>query len=105
MRGSNLDVLSTDPGQQRRTLDTLSGSDTQERVLGACTFRTTSNPVLSDKGERRLSHLSRHMMVHPTTVTVVVDQLEARKLVKRAAERAKRKEERLKAIKEGREEE
>src|SRR3954470_3078294 len=52
VRGSNLDVLSTDPGQQRRTLDTLSGSDPQERVLGACTFRTISNPVLSDKGER-----------------------------------------------------
>src|SRR4051794_12653375 len=52
VRGSNLDVLSTDPGQQRRTLDTLSGSDTQERVLGGCTFRTISNPVLSDKGER-----------------------------------------------------
>lgn len=52
IRGSNLDVLSTDPGQQRRTLDTLSGSDSQERQLGACTFRTISNPVVSDKGER-----------------------------------------------------
>ena len=52
LRGSSLDVLSTDPGQQRRTLDTLSGSDTQERLLGACTFRTISNPVVSDKGER-----------------------------------------------------
>jgi len=52
IRGSSLDSLTSDPGQQRRTLDTLSGSDTQERVLGACTFRTISNPVLSDKGER-----------------------------------------------------
>jgi len=52
LRGSNLDVLSTDPSQQRRALDTLSGSDTQERVLGSCTFRTISNPVVSDKGER-----------------------------------------------------
>jgi len=52
LRGSNLDTLSTDPGQQRRTLDALSGSDMQERQLGACTFRTISNPVVSDKGER-----------------------------------------------------
>jgi methyl-accepting chemotaxis protein len=33
-------------------LETLSGSDVQERVLGGCTFRTISNPVVSDKGER-----------------------------------------------------
>jgi methyl-accepting chemotaxis protein len=52
LRGSSLDSLSTDPAQQRRMLDTLSGSDTQERLLGACTFRTISNPVVSDKGER-----------------------------------------------------
>jgi methyl-accepting chemotaxis protein len=52
LRGSSLDSLSTDPGQQRRTLDSLSGSDAQERLLGACTFRTISNPVVSDKGER-----------------------------------------------------
>ena len=52
LRGSSLDSLTTDPGQQRRMLDTLSGSDTQERLLGACTFRTISNPVVSEKGER-----------------------------------------------------
>jgi methyl-accepting chemotaxis protein len=52
LKGSSLDVLSADPGQQRRVLDTLSGSDVQERVLGACTFRTVANPVISDKGER-----------------------------------------------------
>ncbi|MBS0418259.1 MAG: hypothetical protein JSR66_11130 [Proteobacteria bacterium] len=52
IKGSNLDSLSSEPGQQRRTLDTLSGSDTQERQLGLCTFRTISNPVVSDKGER-----------------------------------------------------
>ena len=52
LRGASLDSLSADPGQQRRMLETLSGSDTQERVLGGCTFRTTSNPVLSDRGER-----------------------------------------------------
>jgi methyl-accepting chemotaxis protein len=37
LRGSNLEVF---------------GPDVQERVLGACTFRTISNPVVSDKGER-----------------------------------------------------
>jgi methyl-accepting chemotaxis protein len=37
LRGSNLEVF---------------GPDAQERVLGACTFRTISNPVVSDKGER-----------------------------------------------------
>ena len=52
LKGSSLDVLSADPGHQRRILETLSGSDVQERVLGACTFRTVSNPVISDKGER-----------------------------------------------------
>src|SRR5882757_10391189 len=52
LRGASLDSLSLDPGQQRRALETLSGSDSQERLLGACTFRTISNPVVSDKGER-----------------------------------------------------
>jgi len=52
LRGASLDSLANDPGQQRRMLDSLSGSDTQERVLGACTFRAISNPVVSDKGER-----------------------------------------------------
>ena len=28
------------------------GSDTHERTLGACTFRTVANPVLNDRGER-----------------------------------------------------
>jgi methyl-accepting chemotaxis protein len=37
LRGSNLEVF---------------GPDSQERLLGACTFRTISNPVVSDKGER-----------------------------------------------------
>src|SRR5262249_1275328 len=52
LRGSSMDSLTIDPAQQRRLLDTLSGSDVQERVLGACTFRTISNPVVSDTGER-----------------------------------------------------
>ena len=48
----DLESLSTDPSQQRRVLDNLVGSDMQERLLGACTFRTVSNPVSSDRGER-----------------------------------------------------
>jgi DNA-binding MarR family transcriptional regulator len=38
---------------------------------------------LSRDGTRPLGQLSRHLMVHPTTVTVALDQLEKRKLVKR----------------------
>jgi methyl-accepting chemotaxis protein len=52
VRGSSLDTLATDPGHQRRVLESLNGSDVQEYALGACTFRTVANPVLSDKGER-----------------------------------------------------
>jgi DNA-binding MarR family transcriptional regulator len=39
--------------------------------------------VLSEHGARLLSRLSDDLMVHPTTVTVLADQLEKRKLVKR----------------------
>jgi DNA-binding MarR family transcriptional regulator len=38
---------------------------------------------LSRDGTRPLGQLSRHLMVHPTTVTLALDQLEKRKLVKR----------------------
>jgi DNA-binding MarR family transcriptional regulator len=39
--------------------------------------------LLSDEGERTLSQISRHMLVHPTTVTILVDQLEKKGLVRR----------------------
>jgi methyl-accepting chemotaxis protein len=52
LRGSSVDALAVDPGNQRRLLDSLSSSDVQERQLGACTFRTISNPVVSETGER-----------------------------------------------------
>ena len=52
LRGSTLDALSTHPAQERRILDTLSGADVQERVLGEFTFKTISNPVLDEKGAR-----------------------------------------------------
>jgi DNA-binding MarR family transcriptional regulator len=38
---------------------------------------------LSPHGTRPLGQLSRHLMVHPTTVTLALDQLEKRKLVRR----------------------
>ena len=52
LRGSSMDTLSIDPGNARRVLDNLVGSDAQERMLGNCTFRTVANPVLNDRGER-----------------------------------------------------
>jgi methyl-accepting chemotaxis protein len=52
LRGSSLDSLSADPGRQRRMLEGLSGSDSQEQILGGCTFRTVSNPVVGEQGER-----------------------------------------------------
>jgi len=39
---------------------------------------------LSRDGTRPLGQLSRHLMVHPTTVTLALDQLEKRNLVKRS---------------------
>ena len=38
---------------------------------------------LSRDGTRPLGQLSRHLMVHPTTVTLALDQREKRKLVRR----------------------
>jgi methyl-accepting chemotaxis protein len=52
LHGSNMDVLSIDPNNMRRVLDGLVGSDTHERTLGSCTFRTVASPVLNDRGER-----------------------------------------------------
>jgi methyl-accepting chemotaxis protein len=52
LRGSTLESLSTHPAQERHVLDTLSGAQVQERVLGEFTFKTVTNPVLGDKGER-----------------------------------------------------
>ncbi len=52
LRGSSLDVVSVDPAQQRRMLETLSGSSVQDRALGGLSFRTVSNPVVSRDGAR-----------------------------------------------------
>ena len=40
--------------------------------------------LLSRDATRPLGQLSRHLMVHPTTVTLALDQLEKRNLVKRS---------------------
>jgi methyl-accepting chemotaxis protein len=52
LRGSSLDVVAVDPAGMRRVLDNLTSPDTHERMLGSCTFRTVSNPVRDDHGER-----------------------------------------------------
>ena len=52
LRGSSLESLSPDPSHQRRILDTLSGAEIQERVLGEFTFKTVTNPVVGENGER-----------------------------------------------------
>ena len=52
LRGSGLESLSPDPVSQRRALDNLKTVDVQERVLGEFTFRTVTNPVIGERGER-----------------------------------------------------
>jgi methyl-accepting chemotaxis protein len=52
LRGSSLESLSPDPTTQRRLLDNLASADVQERVLGDFTFRTVTNPVIGERGER-----------------------------------------------------
>jgi len=52
LSGSDMSQLSTDPSGMRRVLDNLVGTDTHERMLGACTLRSVANPVLNDRGER-----------------------------------------------------
>ena len=52
LRGSTLDALATNPAQERQVLDTLATAQVQERVLGEFTFKTVTNPVLGDNGER-----------------------------------------------------
>ena len=52
LRDARLDSMSIDSNNTHRALDGLTGSDTHEQMLGACTFRTVTNPVLNDKGDR-----------------------------------------------------
>jgi methyl-accepting chemotaxis protein len=50
--GASVDVLSKNPGQERRLLADLRGSHTQEVTLGRRTFRVVANPVLDASGGR-----------------------------------------------------
>jgi len=52
LRGTGLETLSVDSGAEGRELEALAGSRTGERELGACTFRTVTNPVLDESGAR-----------------------------------------------------
>ena len=52
LRGASLETLSADAAGERHELDTLAGSRVAERQLGACTFRTVTNPVLDERGAR-----------------------------------------------------
>ena len=52
LRGTTLDALAPERAAERRALDTLSASRICPRELGGCTYRTVTNPVFSDAGER-----------------------------------------------------
>jgi DNA-binding MarR family transcriptional regulator len=51
--------------------------------LSRTAFLLMATLLISREHTRPLGQLSRHLMVHPTTVTLVIDQLEARGLVSR----------------------
>jgi methyl-accepting chemotaxis protein len=52
VRGSGLETLSADPAAERRLLDALTAEHTQERTLGGLCFRTVTNRVTGERGER-----------------------------------------------------
>ena len=52
LHGASLEALAPEPAEERRALDALSDSRTSPRELGDCTYRTVTNPVFSDAGER-----------------------------------------------------
>jgi methyl-accepting chemotaxis protein len=52
LRGSSLETLSADPAGERRALDALTGERTEERKLGGLCFRTVTNRVTGERGER-----------------------------------------------------
>jgi DNA-binding MarR family transcriptional regulator len=51
--------------------------------LSRTAFLLMATLLISRERTRPLGQLSRHLMVHPTTVTLVIDQLEGRGLVTR----------------------
>jgi DNA-binding MarR family transcriptional regulator len=58
---------------------------------------------LSRDASRPLGQLSRQLMVHPTTITLVVDQLEERRILARAAHPTDRRTTVVRLTKAGRE--
>jgi methyl-accepting chemotaxis protein len=52
LRGANLESLATDPAAERRMLDGLSAERAEVRVLGGLCFRTVTNRVTGERGER-----------------------------------------------------
>ena len=52
LRGASLETLAADPAGERRILDALSGERVEELTLGALSFRTVTNPVSGERGER-----------------------------------------------------
>jgi DNA-binding MarR family transcriptional regulator len=52
--------------------------------LSRTAFLLMATLLMSRQHTRPLGQLSKHLMVHPTTITLVIDQLDERKLVTRA---------------------
>ncbi|HEX8758188.1 MAG TPA: methyl-accepting chemotaxis protein [Steroidobacteraceae bacterium] len=70
LRGSSLEALSADPAAERRLLDALTGERVEERTLGDLCFRTVTNRVTGERGER----LGTVMEWTPRTQEVRVEQ-------------------------------
>jgi DNA-binding MarR family transcriptional regulator len=51
--------------------------------LNRNSYLMLSTVLLSSHGARLLSHIATHMLVHPTTVTLLADKLEAQGLITR----------------------
>ncbi|MDE2450307.1 MAG: HAMP domain-containing protein, partial [Gammaproteobacteria bacterium] len=52
LRDSGLEALSADPAGERRMLDALTAERVEERTLGGLSFRTVTNCVTGERGER-----------------------------------------------------
>jgi methyl-accepting chemotaxis protein len=70
LRGSGLESLSVDPADERRALDALASERVVERTLGELCFRTVTNRVTGERGER----LGTVMEWTPRTQEVRVEQ-------------------------------
>ncbi len=55
----------------------------REHDLSRTGYLLMTTLMISRDGTRPLGQLSRHLMVHPTTVTLALDQLEKRRLLRR----------------------